>query len=85
MRVYASAAYASLILFITLIKHPSHARQVEIWPDLDTRMWKGDARMWRDSEDSSTTGKKKYQQRQLFLSVVMLILELQFFSIISIR
>ena len=59
MRAYASAAYVSLIVFITQIEHPSHAKKMKIWPDLDNRMWKGDARTWRDSDDSTNTGKMK--------------------------
>ena len=30
MKIYASAAYAYLVLFMTQIEHQSHARQIEI-------------------------------------------------------
>ena len=62
MRTYASAAYVSMILFITQIEHACHARKVilspvQVWTS-DAEMWKGDARMWRDDEDSPHTGKQ---------------------------
>ena len=60
MRIYASAAYISMILFITQIEHPSHATKVILSPVQvktdDARTWKGDARMWRDDEDTTSTG-----------------------------
>ena len=59
MRAYASAAYVSLIVFITQIEHQLHARKVDVqvWTS-DARMLKGDARMLRDDEDSPYTGKQ---------------------------
>ena len=35
MRIYASAAYVSLVLFITQIEHPSHARQIDKGPAIE--------------------------------------------------
>ena len=75
MRIYASAAYISMILFITQIEHPSHARKVMLLPvqvsTNDVSMYRGDARMWRDDEDSTNKGRQILHRRQLFLSVVI--------------
>ena len=64
MRTYASATYISMILFITQIEHPSHATKVILSPVQvktdDARTWKGDARMWRDAEDRTNTGRMKF-------------------------
>ena len=61
MRIYAYGAYISMILFINQIEHPSHARKVVLLPvqvsTNDAGMYRGDARMWRDDEDTTSTGK----------------------------
>ena len=71
MRIYASAAYIFMILFITQIEHPSHATKVILSPVQvrtdDARTWKGDARMWRDDEDTTSRGKQIFYWEQLFL------------------
>ena len=62
MRIYAYGAYISMILFITQIEHPSHARKVVLLPvqvsTNDAGMYRGDARMWRDDEDSINKGRR---------------------------
>ena len=51
MRTYASAAYISMILFITRIEYQLHARKV------DVQVF-GPWTKWRDDEDSPYTGKQ---------------------------
>ena len=59
MRTYASAAYISMILFITQIEHQLHAGKVnvQVWTN-DASIEKGVAKTWRDDEDSPYTGKE---------------------------